>query len=86
MSIYVSFLTFFYPFFLFDFLQTKAGLVLLSINPFRRLSLYGKDYVHAYRHKLIDTPHVYAVSDNAFTEMMRGNSFNTFILIINVKG
>ncbi|KAL5986855.1 hypothetical protein ACLOJK_015189 [Asimina triloba] len=62
------------PFFDFMFvsLQTKAGPVLVAINPFKEVSLYGNDFVKAYKQKLTDSPHVYSIADNAFSEMMRG--------------
>ncbi|KAK1279441.1 hypothetical protein QJS04_geneDACA003163 [Acorus gramineus] len=54
-----------------DMIYTKAGPVLVAINPFKKVSLYGNDRVSAYRQKLTDKPHVYAISDTAFNQMMR---------------
>lgn len=53
--------------------QTKAGPVLVAINPFKKVPLYGNDYVDAYKRKSMDSPHVYAITDTAMREMIRGN-------------
>lgn len=49
-----------------------SGPVLIATNPFKKVELYGNDYVTAYRQKLLDSPHVYSVADTAYNEMMRG--------------
>ncbi|KAL3642242.1 hypothetical protein CASFOL_013057 [Castilleja foliolosa] len=49
-----------------------AGPVLVAFNPFKDVQLYGSDFITAYREKLLDTPHVYAVAEAAFNEMMIG--------------
>lgn len=53
-------------------LQTKAGPVLVAINPFKKVDLYGNDYIDAYKRKTVDSPHVYAITDTAIREMIRG--------------
>lgn len=53
-------------------LQTKAGPVLIAINPLKEVPLYGKDFIRKYRQKLTNDPHVYAIADIAFNEMLRG--------------
>lgn len=53
--------------------QTKAGPVLVAVNPFKKVSLYGNDYIEAYKRKSLDNPHVYAITDTAMREMIRGN-------------
>lgn len=45
---------------------------MVAINPFKDVQLYGNDFITAYRQKLTDSPHVYAIADTAFNEMMRG--------------
>ncbi|KAK1354731.1 hypothetical protein POM88_047987 [Heracleum sosnowskyi] len=44
--------------------KTKAGPVLVAVNPFKKVPLYGNDYIEAYRCKSSDLPHVYAITDN----------------------
>ncbi|MBA0631756.1 hypothetical protein Godav_000600, partial [Gossypium davidsonii] len=52
--------------------STKAGPVLVAINPFKKVPLYGNDYIEAYKNKSIESPHVYAIADTAIREMTRG--------------
>lgn len=68
-----------------DEIYTKAGPVLVAINPFKEVPLYGDEFVSAYRHKLKDSPHVYAVADTAFNEMMR-DGVNQSIIISGESG
>jgi myosin-5 len=42
------------------------------MNPFKDVQICGDDLVTAYRQKLADKPHVYAIADAAYNEMMRG--------------
>lgn len=44
----------------------------MAVNPFKDIQLYGDDFVNAYRKKLLDRPHVFAVADKAYNEMMTG--------------
>lgn len=53
-------------------LQSKAGPVLIAVNPFKNVQIYGNDIRSAYQKKALVAPHVYAVADAAFDEMMRG--------------
>lgn len=46
--------------------------MLVAVNPFKNVPLYGNDYIEAYRRKSIDSPHVYAIADTAIREMIRG--------------
>lgn len=66
-------------------IYTKAGPVLVAMNPFKDVQLYGDEYVTAYRQKLLDSPHVYATADSAYTEMIR-DEFNQSIIISGESG
>nr|XP_010905572.2 myosin-1 isoform X1 [Elaeis guineensis] len=68
-----------------DLVYTKAGPVLVAVNPFKKVSLYGNDFVSAYRQKLMDSPHVYAIADSAYSEMMR-DGVNQSIIISGESG
>lgn len=48
----------------------------MAVNPFKKVSLYGNEYIDAYRNKSMDSPHVYAIADAALCEMKRGQSTN----------
>ncbi|KAK1391255.1 Myosin-2 [Heracleum sosnowskyi] len=68
-----------------DAFYSKAGVVLIAINPFKKLKLYGNDYVTAYRQKLMDSPHVYAIADTAYSEMIR-DEVNQSLIISGESG
>lgn len=63
-------------------MQTKAGPVLVAINPFKKVPLYGDDYIEAYKRKSTENPHVYAITDTAIREMIRGSISLKFIRLI----
>ncbi|CAL5354342.1 unnamed protein product [Camellia sinensis] len=56
-----------------DVIYTKAGPVLVAINPFKKVRLYGDNYIEAYKRKSTESPHVYAITDTAIREMRRGD-------------
>ncbi|KAI3457512.1 hypothetical protein Pfo_014175 [Paulownia fortunei] len=68
-----------------DIVYSKAGPVLVAVNPFKDVQLYGSDFVTAYRQKLLDSPHVYAVADTAYNEMMT-DEINQSIIISGESG
>ncbi|XP_043688998.1 myosin-2-like isoform X2 [Telopea speciosissima] len=68
-----------------DKIYSKAGPVMVAINPFKNVQLYRNDFVTAYREKLTDSPHVYAIADTAFNEMMR-EEINQSIIISGESG
>ncbi|KAE8023021.1 hypothetical protein FH972_008775 [Carpinus fangiana] len=68
-----------------DMIYTKAGPVLVAINPFKKVSLYGNDYIEAYKLKSIESPHVYAITDTAIREMVR-DEVNQSIIISGESG
>ncbi|CAL5383952.1 unnamed protein product [Camellia sinensis] len=58
------------------------GPVLIAINPFNDVHCFGNDFITAYKEKLFDNPHVFAVADIAYNEMMR-DEVNQSIIISN---
>ncbi|KAJ0444734.1 putative myosin ATPase [Helianthus annuus] len=68
-----------------DMIYSKAGPVLVAINPFKKIPLYGSDYIEAYKRKSIDNPHVYAIADTAIREMIR-DEVNQSIVISGESG
>ncbi|XP_010278385.1 PREDICTED: myosin-2 isoform X1 [Nelumbo nucifera] len=69
-----------------NMVYSKAGTVLVAINPFKDVPLYGKELISAYREKAMDSPHVYAIADAAFSEMMRADEVNQSIIISGESG
>lgn len=68
-----------------DMIYSKAGPVLIAMNPFKDVQICGDDLVTAYRQKLADKPHVYAIADAAYNEMMR-DDVNQSIIISGESG
>ncbi|KAM7277865.1 hypothetical protein ACFE04_004999 [Oxalis oulophora] len=60
--------------------SSKAGSVLIAVNPFKDIKIYGSDFVKAYRERANDSPHVYATADHAYNEMMRGGANQSIII------
>lgn len=46
--------------------------MLVAVNPFKKVPLYGNNYIEAYKNKRMESPHVYAITDTAIREMIRG--------------
>ncbi|KAK9080637.1 hypothetical protein SSX86_000395 [Deinandra increscens subsp. villosa] len=63
-----------------DVIYSKAGPVLLSINPFKDVNIYGNDFVKAYKEKSSDKPHVYGVADAAYHDMMKDGGNQSIII------
>jgi myosin-5 len=55
-------------------LQTRAGPVLIAVNPFKKVPIYGEENVQAYQNRTPESshPHVYMTADSAFGAMMKG--------------
>ncbi|KAK7407806.1 hypothetical protein VNO78_09906 [Psophocarpus tetragonolobus] len=68
-----------------NMIYTKAGPVLVAINPFKKVPLYSNDYIEAYKRKAIESPHVYAITDTAIREMIR-DEVNQSIIISGESG
>ncbi|EFH42295.1 predicted protein [Arabidopsis lyrata subsp. lyrata] len=63
-----------------DVIYSKAGPVLIAVNPFKDVEIYGNDVISAYQKKAVDAPHVYAVADAAYDEMMREEKNQSIII------
>ncbi|RDY10682.1 Myosin-2, partial [Mucuna pruriens] len=66
-------------------IYSKAGPVLIALNPFKDLQMHGNDFVSAYRQRFIDSPHVYAMADAAYNKMKR-DEVNQSIIISGESG
>jgi myosin-5 len=54
------------------------GIVLVAINPYDELPIYGSDTVWAYRGQAMGDldPHIFAVAEEAYTKLERYASIN----------
>ncbi|KAJ8443459.1 hypothetical protein Cgig2_026246 [Carnegiea gigantea] len=68
-----------------DMIYSKAGPVLIAINPFKTVQMHGTNFIQAYRQKLADSPHIYGTADAAYTEMIR-DGVNQSIIISGESG
>ncbi|KAH0926279.1 hypothetical protein HID58_018535, partial [Brassica napus] len=68
-----------------DMIYTKAGPVLVAVNPFKEVPLYGDRNIEAYRKRSNQSPHVYAIADTAIREMIR-DEVNQSIIISGESG
>ncbi|XP_060191105.1 myosin-2-like isoform X3 [Lycium barbarum] len=63
-----------------DIIYSKAGPVLIAINPFKEVQLYGDEFITAYRQKLLNDPHVYSTADSAYDRMMEDEISQSIII------
>lgn len=67
-------------------IYTYIGEVLVSVNPYRTMDIYGKENIDSYRGRELyeNPPHLYAVSDAAYKAMKR-RAKDTCIVISGVS-
>lgn len=67
-------------------IYTFIGEVVVSMNPYRQMDVYGKEAIEAYRGRELyeNPPHLYAVADAAYKAMKR-RAKDTCIVISGIK-
>lgn len=65
-----------------DAIYTYTGSILLAVNPFQRLPLYGEDNMKAYKFKKLGAvePHVYAMSEVAYATFLRTGGSQSLVV------
>lgn len=69
-------------------IYTWCGIVLVAVNPFAELDIYGEETIKTY-HRSLGTsqldPHVYAVAEDAYSKLER-ESCNQSIIVSGESG
>ena len=54
-------------------IYTYCGIVLVAINPYEQLPIYGNEFIQAYNGQDVQNmdPHIFAVSEEAFQKMVQ---------------
>ncbi|KAH7318021.1 myosin 5 [Rhizoctonia solani] len=63
-------------------IYTYSGIVLIAVNPFQRVALYGPEIIQAYggRRKGELEPHLFAIAEDAYTRMTKDSEGQTIIV------
>lgn len=62
-------------------IYTYCGIILVAINPYKEMALYGQDLIRAYRgHSMGELePHIFAIAEEAYTKLERENCNQSII-------
>jgi myosin V len=63
-------------------IYTYSGIVLIAVNPFQRVSLYGPEIIQAYsgRRRGDLEPHLFAIAEDAYNAMIKDGTGQTIIV------
>ncbi|KAM6246107.1 unconventional myosin-Vc isoform 1-T1 [Spheniscus humboldti] len=63
-------------------IYTYSGIILVAINPYKQLPLYGDAIIHAYSGQNMGDmdPHIFAVAEEAYKQMARNNKNQSIIV------
>jgi hypothetical protein len=63
-------------------IYTYSGIVLIAVNPFQRVTIYGPEIIQAYtgRRRGDLEPHLFAIAEDAYTAMRKDGTGQTIIV------
>ncbi|XP_034032084.1 unconventional myosin-Vc [Thalassophryne amazonica] len=63
-------------------IYTYCGIILVAVNPYKQLPLYGDAVIHAYSGQNMGDmdPHIFAVAEEAYKQMARNNKNQSIIV------
>ncbi|XP_038605941.1 unconventional myosin-Vc isoform X1 [Tachyglossus aculeatus] len=63
-------------------IYTYSGIILVALNPYKQLPIYGDAIIHAYSGQNVGDmdPHIFAVAEEAYKQMARNNKNQSIIV------
>ena len=65
------------------YIYTFVSSILVAVNPFQEMSIYGQDYVDKYKNsssKKSLPPHIFASADNAYVSLIRNYTSQSIVI------
>ncbi|PRP78597.1 class VII unconventional myosin [Planoprotostelium fungivorum] len=62
---------------------TYVGPIVIAVNPFKRLPLYGEDIIHQYRKRGLENdlpPHIFAIADASYDSLLKNNASQSVLI------